>query len=312
MLRIGIVCYPTYGGSGVAATELARLLAGRGHMVHIIAFDRPFRFHASGLEGNLFFHQVETVKYPVLRSELYTLSTAVKMANLVEEENLDILHSHYAVPHAVSAMLARQMVPESGVRLVTTLHGTDITLTGSHPAFAPVVRMGLQYSDGVVAVSQWLADETKRRFGICRRGCRVIHNFVDPGEVPPRRRERCCARKWFAAPEQKILVHVSNFRPVKRVADVVRVFARVAEKVDSVLLMVGEGPDHGAAAQLARELGVADRVKFLGLQDDVTGISPSAISWFSRASTSRSVWRFSKPWPPRCPWCAPTAADCPR
>ncbi len=267
LLRIGIVCYPTYGGSGVAATELGRHLAAAGHQVHLISHERPFRA-VDSFQENLYFHQIASVRYPVLRSELYTLTTAVKMARLVEDQRLDILHSHYAVPHAVSAMLARQLAPLSRVKLVTTLHGTDITLVGSNPSLAPVVCLGLSQSDAVVAVSHWLAEETRQRFGLCTT-CQVIHNFVDTEVFRPQENPCCCARECLAKPGEKIVVHVSNFRPVKRVGDVIRVFSRIVRETPAVLLMVGDGPEYDGAVQLAQELGIAQQVRFLGLQDDV-------------------------------------------
>ncbi len=266
-MRIGIVCYPTYGGSGAAATELGRHLAARGHSVHLISYGRPFRIGATNYQENFYLHQIASVHYPVLRSELYTLSAAVKMAQLVREERLEILHSHYAVPHAVSAMLARQICNGEEVKLVTTLHGTDITLVGSNPAFASVVKMGIAHSDAVVSVSHWLAGETERRFGL-DKPYRIIHNFVDGEEFKPIGHS-CCARRCLAGENEKILLHISNFRRVKRVQDVVKVFARVVEEVPSVLLMVGDGPDQDLATETAREMGVADRVRFLGQQNDI-------------------------------------------
>lgn len=266
-MRIGIVCYPTYGGSGAAATELGLHLARRGHSVHLISGDRPFRAAHLDFTRNFVLHEIPSVKYPVLRSELYTLSTAVCMAQLADEENLDVLHSHYAVPHAVSAVLARRIAKNRRVRLVTTLHGTDITLVGSHPAFAPVVRMGILESDAVIAVSSWLRAEMHRRFDL-DNACHVIHNFVDPEEYRPLRRPRC-SRRTLAEPGEKIVMHVSNFRPVKRVADVVGVFARIVREVPAVLVMVGDGPDRDQAERMAHELGVHEHVRFLGLQEDV-------------------------------------------
>jgi N-acetyl-alpha-D-glucosaminyl L-malate synthase BshA len=251
----------------VAATELGRHLAAAGHEVHLISHDRPFRA-VDSYQENLYFHQIASVSYPVLRSELYTLTTAVKMARLVEDQRLDILHSHYAVPHAVSAMLARQLVPRNRVKLVTTLHGTDITLVGSQPSLAPIVRLGLSQSDAVVAVSNWLAEETRRRFGL-ETPARVIHNFVDTQVFRPLETSCCCARECLAKPGEKLVVHVSNFRPVKRIGDVIRVFSRVVREVPSVLLMVGDGPHYDEAVQLAQELGVGRQVRFLGLQDDI-------------------------------------------
>jgi L-malate glycosyltransferase len=270
-MKIGVVCYPTYGGSGAAATDLAIALAKRGHEMHLISYDRPFRLGMAPFQDNLFFHQINTMQYPVLKSELYTLSSSVRMAQLIQECDLDILHSHYAVPHAVSAVLAREMCPDSHVRLVTTLHGTDITLVGSNPAFAPVVRMGIARSDAVISVSQWLADQTKKEFGLCKP-CNIIYNFVDPEEYQPRPRGGCCGKGLFAQTDEKIIMHISNFRPVKRVCDAVRAFASVIEKTPAVLLMIGDGPDHDKAQKLARELGVDKKVKFLGLQNDVAGL----------------------------------------
>lgn len=270
-MKIGVVCYPTYGGSGAAATDLAIALAKRGHEMHLISYDRPFRLSAAPYQGNLVFHQINSMQYPVLKSELYTLSSSVKMAQLIQDNGLDILHSHYAVPHAVSAVLARELCPESHVRLVTTLHGTDITLVGSNPAFAPVVRMGIARSDAVVSVSNWLSEQTRLHFGLCRP-CNIIYNFVDPDEYKPVKKGGCCGRNFFAAHDEKIIMHISNFRPVKRVCDAVEAFARIVRKVPSVLLMVGDGPDQDKAQNRARELGVEQHVKFLGLQNDVAGL----------------------------------------
>lgn len=270
-MKIGVVCYPTYGGSGAAATDLAIAMAKRGHEMHLISYDRPFRLGIAPFQDNLFFHQINSMQYPVLKSELYTLSSSVKMAQLIQDNDLDILHSHYAVPHAVSAVLARELCPESHVRLVTTLHGTDITLVGSNPAFAPVVRMGIARSDAVISVSKWLSEQTHQHFGLCRP-CNIIYNFVDPEEYKPVNRGGCCGRNFFAEPGQKILMHISNFRPVKRVCDAVEAFAKIVKTVPSVLLMIGDGPDHDKAQNLARELGVEKQVKFLGLQNDVAGL----------------------------------------
>ena len=267
-MRIGIVCYPTYGGSGVVATELGRHLARRGHRVHIMSFDRPFRLNDGAYQENLFFHQIEVVGYPALKTECYTLAAAVKMAELVREEGLEILHSHYAVPHAVSAMLARQMTPGAKVRLVTTLHGTDITLVGSHPAYAQAVHLGLANSDAVVAVSHWLCRETTRRFNLDRT-CQVIHNFVDSGHFGRAKQPCPSFRDQFAKPDEKILLHLSNFRPVKRVEDVIRTFARIVGEIPAVLLMIGDGPDRERAMDTARALNVLDCVRFLGLQDNI-------------------------------------------
>lgn len=272
-LRIGIVCYPTYGGSGAVATELGRLLARRGHVIHFISYARPFRL-IDDFHPNIFYHEVSSESYPLFQGQLYTISVAVKMAEIIRHVGLDLLHVHYALPHALSAGLAIEMLPpEQRIPTVTTLHGTDITLVGSNPAFLPVVRMGLARSDAVVSVSHWLAEETRRRFGLCAKGprCGVIHNFVDP-EIYRPDLPGPAPRSRFAAADEKILCHISNFRPVKRVADVVRVFARVAAERPSRLLMVGDGPDRATAYETARALNVADRVQFLGFQDNVPGL----------------------------------------
>lgn len=268
-MRIGILCYPTYGGSGVVATELGRHLARRGNTIHIISFDRPFRLAgAAGYEENLYFHQVHMMGYAVLKTDCYTTAAAVKMAELVREEGLEILHSHYAVPHAVSAMLAKQMCNGSAVRLVTTIHGTDITLVGSNPAYAPAVQMGLNQSDAIVSVSQWLARETEQRFDLNKR-CEVIYNFVDSAHFARNHKDTARFREQFAKPEEKILLHISNFRPVKRVEDVILIFSHVAQAAPSILLMVGDGPDREKAIELARDLHILNRVRFLGLQENI-------------------------------------------
>ncbi|MCX8035953.1 MAG: N-acetyl-alpha-D-glucosaminyl L-malate synthase BshA [Candidatus Sumerlaeia bacterium] len=259
-LKIGMVCYPTYGGSGVVATELGRYLARRGHTVHFISYSMPFRL-AVASEENVHYHKVNLIDYPVFPSPSYTLSLAVKIMELTVQAELDVIHVHYAVPHAVSAYLARQMLAPRRIALVTTLHGTDITLVGSHPALHPAVRFAIEQSDAVTAVSQWLADQTVGQFQTTRP-IAVTPNFVDP-EIYRCRHGECPMRR-FVGEGEKVVLHISNFRPVKRVGDVVRAFAKIREKVKARLLLVGDGPEREAAEDLARELGVLGATAFLG------------------------------------------------
>jgi len=259
-MRIGIVCYPTYGGSGVVASELGRWLAQRGHQVHFISYAMPFRLGAIS-EENVQYHKVNLLDYPVFPSPSYTLSLAVKIQELTQEANLDVIHVHYAVPHAVSAYLARQILAPRRVAVVTTLHGTDITLVGSNPSLRSVVRFAIEQSDGVTAVSDWLREQTVAQFDI-RRPIEVVPNFVDTDIYTCRHVE--CPMKRFVNAGEKVVLHVSNFRAVKRVGDVVRAFARIRKKVRARLLLVGEGPEREQAEDLARELGVLGATAFLG------------------------------------------------
>lgn len=278
--RIGITCYPTYGGSGVVATELGIELAARGHDVHFITYSQPFRL--SGREANIHFHEVEVSNYPLFQHPPYDLALATRMAEVAEFYSLDLLHVHYAIPHSVSALLARQMLEakpasEGGRRLpfITTLHGTDITLVGLDRSYLPITRFGIEQSDGVTAISNHLRQRTIDAFGITRP-IEVIYNFVncdlyrrDPDLV-------AAMRPRFAAPDEKLLVHLSNFRPVKRIPDVIEVFARLAARMPARLMLIGDGPDRSAAEQLALRLGVHTRIHFLGKQDNVHQLLPLA------------------------------------
>lgn len=266
-MRIGIVCYPTYGGSGVVATELGRFLAQRGHEVHFISSAVPFRLSHEP-QDRVIFHEVQSVEYPVLPSELYTISVASKITQVVELFRLDVVHVHYAVPHTISAFLARSALgrEQHPFVVVTTLHGTDITLVGRQPSYFPIVRYAINRSDAVTTVSQWLSDMTVKEFGTTRP-IDVIPNFVD--ETKFRRGLQPCKRATYAPFGEKILLHTSNFRPVKRVEDVVRIFARVRKEIPSVLLMIGDGPDRERAQNMARELGVLGSVHFLGKQESI-------------------------------------------
>jgi N-acetyl-alpha-D-glucosaminyl L-malate synthase BshA len=260
-VKLGIVCYPTYGGSGAVATELGQTLARRGHEVHLISYAPPFRLRE--FRTNLHFHAVEVSAYPLFRYPPYDLALASKIVEVAQETGLDLLHAHYALPHAISAYLARQMLPGRRIRVVTTLHGTDITLVGMEKAYYEVTRFGIWESDGVTVVSEWLRKETERIFEVGSE-MRVIPNFVDTERFSPDGESSFRAR--LARPEEKLIVHASNFRPVKRVVDVVRVFARIREKMPARLILVGDGPDLPQAAGEAASLGVKEDVVFAGQQ----------------------------------------------
>lgn len=262
-MKIGITCYPTYGGSGAMATELGIKLADRGHEIHFISYAQPFRLDR--FRERIYFHEVEMEHYPLFEHPPYSLALAVAMHGVAIKENLDLLHVHYAIPHATSAWVARQMLAEDQLDLpvVTTLHGTDITLMGIHPSFHAITRFSILKSSGLTAVSDFLKDETVRDFGVPGERIEVIPNFIDP-EVYRRGREPC-HRAALAREGQHIVMHVSNFRPVKRVPDVVRTFAGIRERgLDARLVLVGDGPERPGAQELAEELGVQDEVLFLG------------------------------------------------
>lgn len=266
-MKIGITCYPTYGGSGAVATELGIKLAERGHEVHFISYAQPFRL--TTFHDRLFYHEVAVHTYPLFEYPPYSLSLAVEIHSVARQHELDLLHAHYAIPHATAAWTAREMLRAEGgdLPIVTTLHGTDITLVGQDPSFFSITKFSVEQSDGLTAVSQFLRDETYRAFGCARCDIRAIPNFVDP-DVYDRSRYDC--RSSVLAPGgEKILMHISNFRKVKRVGDVVRVFARVREECDARLVLVGDGPERAVAIEAADELGVSDHVVFLGKLESV-------------------------------------------
>jgi N-acetyl-alpha-D-glucosaminyl L-malate synthase BshA len=266
-MRIGITCYPTYGGSGAVATELGLELARRGHQVHFITYDSPFRLR--GYAERVFFHQVETRmgRYPLFDHFPYTLALASKQHEVVLRERLEVLHVHYAIPHATTAYLAREMLNgEWPLRVITTLHGTDITLVGQESSFYGITKFSIEQSDAVTAVSTYLRDETYRAFGCGSCAIRVIPNFVNMQEYRPG--EPGC-RGRLAPPGHKLITHVSNFREVKRVKDVVRVFARIHRAMPATLIMIGDGPERVDAENEARDLGVSSDVRFLGRLDTV-------------------------------------------
>jgi N-acetyl-alpha-D-glucosaminyl L-malate synthase BshA len=265
-VKIAIVCYPSHGGSGVVASELALGLADRGHTVHIVSYAVPFRLRE--FHPNVRFHEVEVNTYPLFKYPPYTLGLATKIAQVAADESMDVVHAHYAVPHAVSAFLAKQILGGTHPRIVTTLHGTDITLVGADESFHRVTKFAIEVSDGVTAVSRYLRDRTVEQFSI-EKPIEVIYNFVDTSRGP---RGRPSDRSHFAPASEKILVHASNFRPVKRVTDVVRIFHLVRQRVAAKLLLVGEGPEEMLARELVKELQLVDHVHFLGEQDYIENI----------------------------------------
>jgi N-acetyl-alpha-D-glucosaminyl L-malate synthase BshA len=278
-LRIGITCYPTFGGSGIVATELGRRLAERGDQVHFISMSLPYRLPA--YESNVFFHEVAAETYPLFaQNPPLPLMLASMMADVAETQRLDVLHVHYAMPFATSAFLAKQLVAPRRLPVVTTLHGTDITVVGQQPAFFRMTKFSIESSDRITAVSQALKDATVESLGILQP-IEVIPNFVDPDVFAPRRR-----RTHMLAPAgTRVLMHASNFRPVKNVEMVVRIFAAVHERMDARLVMVGDGPDKPRAEQLARELGVARHVLFLGNQEVMEELLPLADVFLLPSST---------------------------
>jgi N-acetyl-alpha-D-glucosaminyl L-malate synthase BshA len=263
-MKIGITCYPTYGGSGVVATELGIELAARGHEVHFISYAMPIRLSATN--ERIYFHEVEVTTYPLFDHPPYTLALATKMIEVAEVASLDLLHVHYAIPHSVSALLARMMAAPRKLPFITTLHGTDITLVGNDRSYLPITRFSIEESDGVTAISHYLRDRTVKEFEI-KRPIEVIPNFVNC-DLYKRSDDEKLRAQW--APDgEPILMHLSNFRPVKRVTDVVEIFARVREKIPAKLVMMGDGPDRGAAEYIVRSKCLTRDVFFLGKQDRV-------------------------------------------
>ncbi|HVO82301.1 MAG TPA: N-acetyl-alpha-D-glucosaminyl L-malate synthase BshA [Terriglobales bacterium] len=268
-MKIGITCYPTYGGSGVVATELGLELAERGHEIHFISYAQPIRL--TDPHPNIHYHEVEVSRYPLFDYPPYDLALATRMAEVSELYDLDLLHVHYAIPHSVSALLAKQMLAAKprGRRLpfVTTLHGTDITLVGLDRSYLPITRFSIEQSDGVTAISEYLRARTVREFDV-RNRIQVIYNFVNC-DVYVRDSEAAQRRAEYAPKEERVLVHLSNFRPVKRVTDTIEIFDRVRKKIPSKLLLIGDGPDRSRAEWLAVQKGIHDDVLFLGKQDQI-------------------------------------------
>jgi N-acetyl-alpha-D-glucosaminyl L-malate synthase BshA len=265
-MKIGIVCYPTYGGSGVVATELGKALAARGHQIHFISYAMPMRL--DGFLGDVFYHEVEMTSYPLFEFPLYTPALASKIVEVARFEKLDLVHAHYAIPHAISAYLARGILG-GGMKIITTLHGTDITLVGLEPSFLPVMKFSIEQSDGVTAVSRFLREKTTTNYAI-NKDIRVIPNFVDTEKY--QRMPSDEVRAKFAPHGERVLIHVSNFRAVKRVPDVIKIFNEIRKKVPSHLLLVGDGPDRSACEILVRELKLEKEVRFLGKQLEIVPI----------------------------------------
>lgn len=264
-MKIGITCYPTYGGSGAVATELGIHLAERGHEVHFVSYAQPFRLDR--FRERIYFHEVEMEQYPLFEHPPYSLALAVAIHATAQKHGLDLVHVHYAIPHATSAWIAREMLEERELPVVTTLHGTDITLLGIHPSFHAITRFSIERSQGLTAVSRYLADETVRDFGIGSERIEVIPNFIDPAVYHPGKEP--CHRATLSPEGEKILMHVSNFRAVKRVPDCVDVLAKVRARVPARLVLVGDGPERPRVLERAEELGVAEHVLFLGKHQSV-------------------------------------------
>ncbi len=271
---VGITCYPVAGGSGVVATELGQQLAVRGHQVHFVSYALPFRLDR--YQTNLMYHGVETTAYPLFKFPPYTLTLAAKMAEVSRNYHLDLLHMHYAVPHATCAYLAKQLLAaqeERQPKIITTLHGTDITLVGSDPSFFDITRFSILSSDGLTAVSEYLADETRRVFRV-NKDIRVIHNMFDARRFKPSTAQ--CARTEFAEEGEFLVAHISNFRPVKRTLDVIDIFEKINSELPSKLLLIGEGPDTILARRQVNKKSLDDRVIFLGNQSRVEAVLPCA------------------------------------
>src|SRR5215471_14851296 len=268
-MKIGIVCYPTFGGSGVLATELGKALADKGHQVHFITYQQPVRLNE--FNANIFYHEVRVTNYPLFDYPPYETALSSAMVDVINNHQLDLLHVHYAIPHASAAYMAKKIVEAQGrsIPVITTLHGTDITLVGRDKTFAPVVAFSINQSDAITAVSQNLRDETFRSFPI-EKEIRVIHNFVDVQRFT--RKPIDAFRKVIAPNGERILLHASNFRKIKRVQDVVQIFYNVNKELPSKLLFVGDGPERQTAEELCRKLNVCDQVQFVGKQEQMEDI----------------------------------------
>jgi len=270
-MKIGITCYPTYGGSGVVATELGKALASRGHSIHFISYALPMRL--GGYQENIVYHEVEMSNYPLFDFPLYTLALSSKMVEVAQYEKLDLLHCHYAIPHATSAYLAKQILNGGDIKVITTLHGTDITLVGLEPSFLTIMKFSIEQSDGVTAVSRFLREKTLTNYGI-NKEIEVIPNFIDVEKYKRILSPQFCAH--YTPHGEKVLVHTSNFRPVKRVIDVIKIFYEVQKKVSSILILIGDGPDRSQCEMLCRELGIQEKVRFLGKQMELVPILSTA------------------------------------
>jgi N-acetyl-alpha-D-glucosaminyl L-malate synthase BshA len=271
-VKVGITCYPTYGGSGIVATELGMELAARGHEVHFISYANPIRLDSG--QPRIHYHEVEVSTYPLFQFPPYCLALASRMAEVAERHSLDLLHVHYAIPHSISAMLARDMVaPRHRLPIITTLHGTDITLVGTDRSYFPITKFAMERSDGITAISEYLRARTVEVFGVPNE-IRVIRNFVNCDIYRPARQKR--PENPYVPADAKVLMHISNFRPVKRIPDCIRILEAARKHVNAHLLMVGDGPERGPAEDLTRELGLDDFITFLGKQDHIERLLPLA------------------------------------
>lgn len=295
-MKIAIVCYPTFGGSGVVATELGLTLANRGHEIHFITYKQPVRL--AMLSAKLHFHEVNVPEYPLFHYQPYELALSSKLVDVVKTHQIDILHVHYAIPHAYAAYMAKQMLADEGICIpfITTLHGTDITLVGSHPFYKPAVTFSINHSDAITAVSESLKEDTLKEFDI-KKPIHVIHNFIDTASKV--RDQLACKRRFdIAPPEERIITHISNFRKIKRLPDVIKVFAKVIEHQPAKLLLVGEGPEREKAERLAAKLGIEEKVLFLGNSNEIDKILtisdlfilPSETESFGLAALEAMVW----------------------
>lgn len=269
-MNIAIVCYPTFGGSGVVATELGLALSKRGHHIHFITYNLPVRLEALN-DPNIHFHEVNVPDYPLFKYQPYELALSSRLVDVVKANKIDVLHVHYAIPHAYAAYMAKKMLLDSGIQIpiVTTLHGTDITLVGSHPFYKPAVTFSINHSDRVTAVSESLKQDTLRLFDI-KKNINVIPNFIDTKKI--KLKGKPCERSLLAEKEEKILTHISNFRPLKRIMDVISIFEGVQLKIKSKLMMVGEGPEKKRAIKYVNEKGLEEQVLFLGNSNEIDKI----------------------------------------
>ena len=295
-MKIAIVCYPTFGGSGVVATELGLELAHRGHEIHFITYRQPVRLAL--LNSNVHYHEVNVPEYPLFHYQPYELALSSKLVDMVKLYNIELMHVHYAIPHAYAGYMAKQMLKSEGINIpmVTTLHGTDITLVGNHPVYKPAVTFSINKSDIVTSVSQSLKDDTLRLFNI-KREIHVIPNFI---ELDKTRNESqiSCHRSVMAKKEERIVTHISNFRKVKRIPDIIKIFYKIQEKLPAKLMMVGDGPEKSKAEQLCKELGILDKVIFFGNSNEIDQILsysdlfllPSETESFGLAALEAMAW----------------------
>jgi N-acetyl-alpha-D-glucosaminyl L-malate synthase BshA len=305
LMKIGIVCYPTFGGSGVVATELGKALAKEGHEVHFITYSQPTRLDF--LNENLFYHEVEFHSYPLFEYPPYELALASKMVSVVKNEKLDLLHVHYAIPHASAAYMAKQILKTHGIYIpvITTLHGTDITLVGKDASYEPVVTFSINESDGVTSVSEDLKKETYHSFKITR-DIEVIPNFIDLEKFKKQKKDHF--KKAICPNGEALIVHTSNFRKVKRVGDVIKVFNNIHKEIPSKLLLIGDGPERSVAETMTRDLSISDAVRFLGKQEAVEEVLSVADLFLM---PSEKDWQPSKQWHAKCPSSPPIQVVCP-